>query len=522
MSKKIIYQLLPRLWNQAGRRKPATGRFSDIDDAALDYICSLGTTHLWLTGVIRHATTLSFPSCPASVPQVVKGDAGSPYAIVDYYDVNPYMADNVEERMSEFEHLLNRANRHGLKVLIDFVPNHVARDYGRKGLNCNDDAVVPLGGEDSCLDHWKPENDFYYYPGEPLRLPVAPPKGTPEYSEFPARASGNCFSPFPGKNDWYETVRINYCDFHTRTWDRMYSIVRHWCLKGVGGFRCDMVEMVPWQFFKWLIARIKEEFPEVVFVAEVYSTDLYRRYIDEVGFDLLYDKSGFYDRVRDIVEGHGSAQSLSRCWQFLGDLQPRMLNFLENHDEQRFASDFFAKDAARTFAALGATLLFNTSSFMIYSGEEIGEKGMDAEGFSGIDGRTSIFDWCSPASEGALIEYSRTGNGLDPKQAALLSRWKEMLGFAVLPSFSDGLCYDLGWCNYSENGFDRDRHFAFLRGFCGEERDLYLVVCNFSSSRSEIDIRIPDDAFRFFGKEKTETAFRHISVDSDDCLVISI
>ncbi|MCQ2119288.1 MAG: alpha-amylase family glycosyl hydrolase [Bacteroidales bacterium] len=518
MGKTLIYQLLLRHWNKASQRIPATGRFPDIDDGALEYFRGLGVTHLWLTGVIRHATTVPYPSCPASDPSVVKGAAGSPYAIVDYYDVNPYLAENVEERMAEFEQLLRRAEDHGIKVLIDFVPNHVSRDYGKAGLVRKD--VVPLGGEDDVTVHWKSGNDFYYYPGESLRLPLK--DGSQTYSEYPAKASGNCFSPSPGVNDWYETVRINYCDFHTSTWDKMYDIVRYWCGKGVGGFRCDMVEMVPWQFFKWLTGKIKAEFPDVVFIAEVYSVDLYRRYLEEAGFDLLYDKSGFYDTIRELVEGRGSARKLTRCWQFLGDLQPGMLNFLENHDEQRFASDFFGRDARRTFAALGASLLFNTSSFMVYSGEEIGERGMDAEGFSGLDGRTSIFDWCSPASEGSLIEYSHSGKGLDEVQESLLARWKEMLALSGRKAFAEGLTYDLGWCNESSAGFDPDRHFAFLRGQKGPSEDLYLVFCNFSSETATAEIRIPEHALRFFGKEKTETLLRSISVNPDDCLVVRI
>ena len=516
MAKNIIYQLLPRLWNTRGQRTPATGHFSDIDSSTLEYIKSLGVTHLWLTGVVRHSCTVSFPGAPGSIPEVVKGDAGSPYAIVDYYDVNPYLADNPSERMTEFEQTLSRVKNSGLKLIIDFVPNHVSRDYGKVALA--DKESSPLGDGDNPLVHWSRENDFYYYPGEPLRLPV---KGREtKYFEYPAKASGNCFSPSPGVNDWYETIRLNYCDFHTSTWDKMYEIVRFWCLKGVDAFRCDMVEMVPWQFFKWLIARIKNEFPEVNFIAEVYSMDLYPLYIEEVGFDLLYDKSGMYDSLRAIVQGQGSAKSLTGVWQRLGKLQGRMLNFLENHDEQRFASDFFASDASRTFASLGASLLFNDSSFMIYSGEEIGERGMDCEGFSGLDGRTSIFDWCSPDSSGRLIEYSHTSQGLTPSQASLLERWRSLLNLSRDEVFSKGKTYDLGWCNTSgSRGFDPDRHFAFLRG---NESRIELVICNFSSKAADIDIFIPGDVFSFFGTNKTETTLRAISVNADDCLIMTV
>ena len=370
--KQIIYQLLPRLW--------ANGKFSGIDAESLDYLKGLGADSIWFTGIIRHATRKKDEGCRPSHPQIVKGEAGSPYAITDYYDVNPYLADDPDNRMQEFLQLVERTHQHGLKVILDFVPNHVARDYNSRSAPTG---VRSLGVGDDTSVHWSPKNDFFYYPGEPLRLPE--PFNGPGYYENPAKASGNCFSPSPSITDWYETIKINYCDFHTGTWDKMYDIVRFWALKGVDGFRCDMVELVPPAFMQWLIARIKAEFPHVRFIAEVYGKEKYRMYVDEVGFDLLYDKSGLYDTVRAVTCDGFTARALTWNWQFLGDLQPRMLNFLENHDEQRIASDFFAGSAEAGFAALGVSLLLNTASFMLYFGQEIGERGMDDEPFSGVD-----------------------------------------------------------------------------------------------------------------------------------------
>ena len=415
MDKPIIYQVLPRLWGNMNASnikdgtldRNGTGRFSDMDSASLDYFKWLGCTHVWFTGIIRHATRESTHGCMPSNPQFVKGNAGSPYAIVDYYDVNPYLADNPDNRMAEFEELLRRTHAAGLKAIIDFVPNHVSRDYGK----VNPVVGHPvLGQDDDRTVHWKQENDFYYYPGEELKLPVPPVPGHEPYHEYPAMATGNnCFSPEPGINDWYETVKINYCDTWSPTWDKMYDIVRFWAEKGVDGFRCDMVELVPSSFFKWLIDRIHKDFPDIIFIAEVYQKDLYRKYVREVGFDFLYDKSGLYDTLRAIVaknvDDNGmpvelwqSAEGITRNWQYLGDMQPYMLNFLENHDEQRFASDFFGKDGANSYAALNVALYLNPAPFMLYMGEELGERGMDEEGFSGRDGRTSIFDWWSVES----------------------------------------------------------------------------------------------------------------------------
>ncbi len=508
MGKMTVYQMLPRLW----------GKFGSIDDDTLSFLKGkLGITHVWYTGIIRHATTASFDGCPPSQPEVVKGAAGSPYAITDYYDVNPYLADNPRDRMSEFESLLRRTHSLGIKALIDFVPNHVSRDYGKVGMvsvspeSCS---LGPLGCADDPSLHWKPDNDFFYYPGQHLVLPS--PGG---YYENPAKASGNCFSPIPGRNDWYETVRLNYCDFHTPTWDRMYEIVRFWCLKGVDGFRCDMVEMVPWQFMKWLIEKVKKEFPEVIFIAEVYKKDLYRHYIENVGFDFLYDKSGLYDTLRSIVEGHGSARGLTWNWQFLGNLQPRMLNFLENHDEQRFASSFFGRDASRTSAPLCASMLFNTAPFMIYFGEEIGERGMDAEGFSGLDGRTTIFDWGKVASLERLKEYVHTGKGLTEKEMQILSIFTKAASLASCREISAGPTFDLCYCNETSPGFDPDRHFAFLRGY-GDK--VFLFVCNFSESDGSMEISIPDAAIGFLRMKKTEAFRVNVSVKANDYSILPV
>ena len=518
--------MLPRLWgndNTSPRYngtlpENGTGRFSDIDVKTLEYLKWLGCSHVWYTGVLRHSTQASEEGCIPSHPQFVKGKAGSPYAICDYYDVNPYLADNPEDRMGEFKQLIKRTHDAGLKMIIDFVPNHVARDYGRT-------APTPghpvLGAEDDKTVHWKPENDFYYYVGEKLNLPTPVPQGMEPFMEFPAMATGNnCFSPNPSINDWYETIKINYGDEHTGTWDRMLDILDFWASMGVDGFRCDMVELVPPQFFKWAIEKIKERYPEVIFVAEVYKKDLYSEYIRSVGFDYLYDKSGLYDTLRTIVEKNAddngmpvelwqSTTGITRNWQFLSDLQPYMLNFLENHDEQRFASSFFGKSASNTFAPLYVSLFLNTAPFMIYFGEEVGEKGMDEEGFSGCDGRTTIFDWWSVASVSRLRKVIESGAyksldkaqieaaGLTEEEADVFCRFAEAVRFASSDeAVIKGTTYDLCYCNYGSDGFDRNRHFAFLRD---HEDHTILVVSNFSNREAAIDISIPEHAFEWMG-----------------------
>ena len=534
--------MLPRLWgNDKIRPKKngtlsenGTGKFSDIDDSTLEYLKWLGCSHVWYTGVIRHSTQASEEGCMPSHPQFVKGKAGSPYAICDYYDVNPYLSDDPQNRMGEFEQLVKRTHDNGLKVIIDFVPNHVSRDYGK--VHPAEGHPV-LGADDDKNVHWKPENDFYYYVGERLTLPTPCPKGMEPYDEFPAMATGNnCFNPNPGINDWYETVKINYGDEHTPTWDKMLDIIEFWAAKGVDGFRCDMVELVPPQFFRWLIQSIKSRYPELIFIAEVYKKDLYNQYIREVGFDYLYDKSGLYDTIRSVVEKNvnddgmpvelwQSATGITRNWQYLGDLQQYMLNFLENHDEQRFASDFFGKNARNTFAALYVSLFLNTAPFMIYFGEEVGERSMDEEGFSGRDGRSTIFDWWSLSSVRRLRKMISTGEykslnqgrivkaGLKKEEAEIFCRFADATRRACTDeAISSGTTYDLCYCNYASEGFDKNRHFAFLRDY---EEHTVLIAANFSDKEAKMKITIPDHAFEWMGIPVTDRMYpgMHIEVD---------
>lgn len=459
MGKVVIYQMLPRLWGE--------GRLSCIDEACFAYLKTLGVSHIWYTGIIRHSTALPF----------VKGTPGSPYAISDYYDVNPYLADAEDSRMAEFEDLVKRTHDAGMKVIIDFVPNHVGRDYGRE--RCRTD-IAYLGDHDDVSQHWTASNDFFYYPGQPFIMPAP---GT--FDENPAKATGNCFTPAPSADDWYDTVKINYCDFHTSTWDKMLDILMFWASKGVDGFRCDMVELVPPQFFTWAISRVKERFGDLIFIAEAYNKDTYASYIREVGFDYLYDKSGFYDTIRAIMAGQVPASRLSGDWQWLGDLQPHMLNFLENHDEQRFASPHFGGMASNTAAPLYMSAAFNTSAFMIYFGEEIGEAAADTG-----DGRTSIFNFTDIPALRRLYAYIHTGTGLEEGEAAILRLFRAAMAFAVM----DGDTYDLGYCN--GGSFDRNRHFAFLRR---QPSGTSMVFLNFSPSASEADVVIPQHAAELWG-----------------------
>ena len=506
--KPIIYQVFTRLFgNRNATEKPwgtvvenGVGKMNDFDDATLRRIKRLGATHVWFTGVVRHASQTDHTAhgIPRQHPDVVKGVAGSPYAIADYYDIDPDIAVDVDRRMEEWVALVERTHRAGMKVVMDFVPNHVAREYRSI---CRPNGVSDLGEDDSTDLRFARDNNFYYIP-EPLDLSdICGSTGGKGYEECPARATGNdVFSAKPSRNDWYETVKLNYgvdyCDAGGRsehfspipdTWGKMADILLFWARTGADAFRCDMAEMVPAEFWAWATDVVRAAFPEIKFIGEVYNPSLYRKYID-AGFDWLYDKVGMYDCVRDVICGRRRASDITEQWQNVGGIVDHMLYFLENHDEQRIASDFFAADARRGIPGMMVCALLNKCPFMLYAGQEFGERGMDAEGFSGVDGRTTIFDyWCVDTLRRGYFDRSQ----LHEDERLLEEVYRRILTLANRErAVSDGECYDLMYVNQHIAG----RQFAFLRK-SGDET--LLVVANFDDREAVCDINIPRHAFDF-------------------------
>ena len=513
MSKIVIYQVLTRLFGankkspvpSGSREQNGCGLMTDFTTKALEQIKSLGATHIWYTGIIEHAQQTDYSSYGIlrDHAAVVKGRAGSPYAIKDYYDVDPDLAKNPSERMKEFENLVRRTHNAGLKVIIDFVPNHVARQY--KSDVCPE-GVSDLGAEDDKSKAFDPRNNFYYLPGQTF-VPPVDDSGQP-YDENPAKATGNdCFTATPSRNDWYETVKLNYgVDYSngTRhfdpvpdTWKKMTRILLFWASKGVDAFRCDMAEMVPCEFWGWAIPQVKAAYPQIDFIAEVYNPNEYRNYIFNGHFDYLYDKVGMYDTVRDVVCG-GSASNITHAWQNVDDILPRMLFFLENHDEQRLASDFFAGRAERGKAALLVSALMQSNPFMLYFGQELGESGMDQEGFSGKDGRTTIFDYWTIDS----IRRWRNNGKFDMKlmsqeEKELQTYYQRVLNLCNDETvFREGLFYDVMYANYDNPLMDTNRLYAFMRS-SGKEH--ILVVANFMDEDVHTQVKIPAHLFEHFG-----------------------
>ncbi len=515
--KLFIYQLLPRLFgNSASTNKingsieeNGTGKFNDISDTVLQEIKAKGYTHVWYIGVLAHASTTNYTAygLPAEYPEIIKGKAGSPYAVRDYYDVDPDLAVNVPDRMVEFEALIRRTHAAGLKVIIDNVPNHVARNYHSV---CRPEGVKDFGEGDNTSQAFSPRNNFYYVPGQALEIepPLRRTTG-PAYNEIPAKATGNdCFSHKPTRFDWYETVKLNYgVDYlngkqgHFNpipdTWVKMRNILLYWAEKNVDGFRCDMAEMVPLAFWRWAIPQVKDKFPGIIFLAEIYNPSAYRNFLADNTFDYLYDKVGLYDTLRDVSCGYRLSSDITFALNDVGDIQHRMLNFMENHDEQRVASDFFMKDGTKGKAAMIVSCCVGTNPVMVYAGQELGEKGMDEEGFSGRDGRTTIFDYWSVDT---LRRWNNNGlwdeSQLTGEEKELQEFYRRLItlcnGEAAL---ADGLFYDLMPANYDNQEFDSTRLFTFLRS---NKKDLLLMVANFDSRVRECTIQIPEHAFTFF------------------------
>lgn len=508
MEKTVIYQLLPRLFTNYCETpvfngtimQNGSGKLNYINTTILKEIKQLGATHVWYTGVIEHAHNADYTSfgIRRDNRHIVKGHAGSPYAITDYYDIDPDIAVDVDKRIDEFCDLVDRTHKAGLKVIIDFVPNHVGREYHS---DAKPAGIEDLGESDNKDCFFSPTNNFYYITRQKFSpVDVNLGEGDDAYDEFPAKASGNdCFNAFPGKFDWYDTVKLNYGidpwngSHHFSpippTWMKMLNILNYWAAKGVDGFRCDMAHMVPLEFWNWAISNVKEKYPHIIFIAEIYDVSLYRPFIDYGRFDFLYDKVNLYDTLHDIQCGNVSAANITSCWQTVEGIAPHMLNFLENHDEVRFASPQYAGDAGKVTPSLVVSALFNTGAMMIYAGQELGEDAKGAVGYSGDDGRTSIFDYTVIPS---LRKWLNNGkcNGLMPESVINLRElYRRVLNICNSEkAVSEGSFFDLMYVNYENPGFNPHCQYAFMRH---HDDTTLIIVANFSAAPAEVDINIP-------------------------------
>ncbi|WP_345955375.1 alpha-amylase family glycosyl hydrolase [Mucilaginibacter sp. PAMB04168] len=520
--KLVIYQLLPRLFGNTNTANKfygsvienGCGKFNDITVKALTQISSMGFTHVWYTGVIEHATMTDYSAygIRPDDPDVVKGRAGSPYAIKDYYDVNPDLAVNIPNRMAEFEALVNRTHEQGLKVIIDFVPNHVARTYQS---DVRPAGVRDFGEDDDVTQAFSATNDFYYIPSQPFTVPKGYEPGGADFSsplkdgyfnENPAKGTGDdVFTASPSINNWFETIKLNYGvdyrnGYHMHfdpippVWDKMMHILSFWANKGIDGFRCDMVEYVPSEFWAWIIPQMKERYPELIFIGEAYQTEQYSNYLFNGGFDYLYDKVGLYDAVKRLTRNeHGaSTWEINKVWNHdCRGFDHRMLRFMENHDEQRIASPYFAGDAWLAVPGMIVTATLANGPVMIYFGQEVGEPATEASGFSGADGRTTIFDyWGVTEHQKWLNGGTFDGGQLSASQQQLRSFYSKLLNLCnTCPAIYEGKFYELMVANERNAGFNPGVY-LYLR-YTTEQR--ILVAINFNRHNNPITIQLPDD-----------------------------
>lgn len=519
-----IYQLFVRTFGNKNKdvvfdgdkSQNKCGTFADINDNALDALKTLGITHIWLTGVIRHSSMTAYPELgiKSSNPLITKGKAGSPYSIMDYYDIDPDLAVNPQNRMEEFEDVMQRIHDKGMKVIIDFIPNHLAREY--KSL-CKPMYVEDFGVNDNKNVVFAKDNNFYYCPDQQLVIPGQQTSellntSNTQFLEFPAKASGNdVFSPQPSVNDWYDTVKLNYgVDYQNgsrcfepipNTWYKMLDIMTYWCERGVDGFRVDMAEMVPVEFWRWSINMLRENY-EPIMIAEIYQPHLYKEFV-YAGFDYLYDKVGLYNTLENIYRYGQRADSITNVWNDLQGLGDVMLRFMENHDELRLASEHFVGDAFKALPAVTMAALMNRGPFMIYNGQESGEDAQGAPGFSGDDGRTSIFDYAvMPKHQNWMADGRFDGSDFTDEQKRLFDFYSKLLNFRLNSSaINKGAFYDLMWVNPWYSNFDPQYVYAFLRY---HDEDRLLVVVNFNQNESRYcEVKISEDAVEYMGLRPT-------------------
>ncbi|MDO5977807.1 alpha-amylase family protein [Flavivirga spongiicola] len=536
--KQVVYQVFTRLFgNTNAANKPwgtieenGVGKFNDFTEKALKEIKDLGVTHIWYTGVPHHDVITDYTKYGISNddPDVVKGRAGSPYAVKDYYNVNPDLALHVDNRLEEFQALIKRSHETGLKVIIDIVPNHVARNY--KSIS-KPDGIKDFGEEDDTSVTYHVNNNFYYNPDEVFEVPDWEngymPLGGEKHSladglfvENPTKWTGNgSRASKPNMGDWYETVKVNYGispagnkDFDElpegfddenyekhfefwkdktvpNSWLKFRNIALYWLDKGVDGFRYDMAEMVPVEFWSFMNSSIKMKNPEAFLLAEVYNPSLYRDYIKKGKMDYLYDKVQLYDTIKHVIQGHGKTDNIPPIFEDLKDIEHHMLHFLENHDEQRLSSPDFAGNAKKGKPAMVVSATSTTAPTMIYFGQEVGEDGSEETGF-GDPTRTSIFDYVGvPAHQRWMNNKQFDGGQLTNEEKQLRGFYKRLLNFTINSSALVGKYADIHLYNREKTENYNDKLLSFVR-WSNDEK--LIIISNFDAENDyEFELEIP-------------------------------
>jgi len=542
--KIVIYQLLPRLFgNKNSTNIPygtieqnGCGKFNDITDKALDGLKELYVNYVWYTGVLAHASLTDYSAygIKADDADVVKGRAGSPYAVRDYYDVDPDLAVNVENRMQEFEALIARTHAKKINVIIDFVPNHVARSYHSYAKPEN---AIDFGVQDDVTQKFSQTNDFYYIPDQSFLVPEKETGLTPisglqdgKFDENPAKVTGNNVFGQPKADDWYETIKLNYgVDYQDGAqkyfnpippvWIKMRDILTFWANKGIDGFRCDVAEMVPVEFWNWVIPQVKCINPNLIFIGEAYNPAVYETYLTAGRFDYLYDKVGLYDGLKKLIKNDPNADvaSISYVWKIeSAGFGERMLRFLENHDEERIASEGFAGDAELALPAMVVSATLGPGPIMLYFGQEVGEPGKGPEGFSGDDGRTTIFDyWGVPSHQKWMNDGLFDGHQLKDAERKLRVYYQKLLKISTQ---SDAVFYGHIY-EVPPTGNMNNRMYAYFRY---TEKERLLVVANFDRNQTlSATVQIPDDILKIKDPSLTIELLTEMELNNDSGTCIS-
>lgn len=531
--KLIIYQMMFHLWGNTTTNPQKNGdsitngttKFNDVSNKALKVLHDKGFTHLYTTGIIEHATKEDYSKygCSLDHPSIVKGCCGSPFAIKDYYDVNPFLANKPENRLEEFKLMVERIHENKLKIILDFVPNHLARNYQS---DKKPEGVTDFGVDDRNDVTFSPQNNFYYLPGTEFAVPYQAEidQNTQTYVEIPAKASGNnVFSSQPTIHDWFETVKLNYgIDYPNNghihfdpipdTWHKMLEVLTYWTNLGVDGFRCDMAEMVPVEFWAFVIPKIKSINPDLIFIAEIYQPSLYPDYIYKGHFDYLYDKVGLYDTLRCLMEQKHDAHTsaITKVWQQeSGEFSNKMLRFLENHDETRINSPGFSGDNIwSTIPAMLITATLHGGPFMIYFGQEFGEKANEIEGYNEADDRTTMFDFWRVDSHQRWLNNGAFNHELLTSQEKELDLFYQHLFKFVKDSnaVQIGQFFDLQYVQ--RESYPSKFIYSYLR-YTNEEK--LLFVNNFHSTETiYVEIIIPDLAYELMGHYNVNWEIQHV------------
>ena len=531
----VIYQLFVRHFSNfrrggipnGTRAQNGCGTFAGVNDAALEQLAQMGITHLWLTGVLRHATQTAHPGFPAHPACVVKGIAGSPYAVVDYFDVDPDLAEKPQQRMEEFRALLERVRRFGMVPVLDFVPNHVSRCYASPG-----HSELEPGMWDRKDVFFARDNAFYYLDPPPDGdRRVVLPQGEFEAERGCGRVTGNNAATWrPSVFDWYETVKLNYgCDYRhgaaeaeslpgvlsdidavPRTWRILDHVLAWWQELGAGGFRCDMAHMIPLPFWRWEIARARLRDEAVFFMAEAYDDPMKLmpgnplQDLLNAGFNGVYDAPA-YRALRDLYEGGAWANDLDAFHRPENPLFTGGVRFVENHDEPRLASPLFWGGCGASVARAVMVAQYTTSCgpALFYNGQETLERAEGPGGFGGDNGRTSIFDYTSlPRLQRWTCDGKYDGSELNAGEKEYRAYCADLLRLLQHPALAAGTFYGLNWSNHATPNYGSDgaettsghRLYAFLRHNAQARRTL-LIVCNFSPVQAaDTTVHIPRNA----------------------------